>query len=189
MNAADAEADVLAALDRGDVAAAATLALRAYGPQIYGYIAAVVRDEDAAADAFAAFSEDLWLGLPAFRREASIRTWAYKLAWHATLKVARDPYKRRARALPSSAYSEIAAQVRTDTAVHLRTETKDRLAELRASLSPEEQSLLVLRLDRQLSWRDVALAMGGEEAALRKRFERIKERLRAMAKERGLLGS
>jgi RNA polymerase sigma-70 factor (ECF subfamily) len=62
----------------------------------------------------------------------------------------------------------------------------------RARLSPEERALLVLRLDRDLAWREVAtvLSADGEpvdEAALRKRFERLKAKLAQLAREEGLL--
>jgi RNA polymerase sigma-70 factor (ECF subfamily) len=60
---------------------------------------------------------------------------------------------------------------------------------LRESLDPDEQTLLILRIDRQMAWTDIARIMGGDApeaesrqaATLRKRFERLKERLRSMA--------
>jgi len=62
----------------------------------------------------------------------------------------------------------------------------DQLEELRRELSPEEQNLLALRIDQQLSWEEVAtvLPSAGEPpsvAMLRKRFERLKERIARMA--------
>ena len=65
------------------------------------------------------------------------------------------------------------------------------LDRLREALSAEEQTLLFLRLDQQLEWTEVAevLSAGGpvvEPAALRKRYERLKERLAKLAKEQGL---
>jgi RNA polymerase sigma-70 factor (ECF subfamily) len=52
--------------------------------------------------------------------------------------------------------------------------------------------MIILRFDRGLSWTEVAqvLAAGGapvDEAALRKRFERLKKRLRELAIAEGLL--
>jgi RNA polymerase sigma-70 factor (ECF subfamily) len=64
---------------------------------------------------------------------------------------------------------------------------------LRETLTPEEQTLLHLRIDQALSWDEIALVFGKdgssvEAATLRKRFERLKERLAALARERGLVG-
>ena len=62
-----------------------------------------------------------------------------------------------------------------------------------------DQMLLILRVDRNLSWRDIAIVMeedvlrqdDGEvkkvETRLRKRFERVKEKLKGMAKAEGLI--
>jgi hypothetical protein len=61
-------------LDAGDLDGAASAALRGYGPQVLGCLRAVLRDEDAAAEAFSRFAEALCKGLPRFRGEASLLT-------------------------------------------------------------------------------------------------------------------
>ena len=181
----DVEAAAGAALDRGDHAGAATAILRGYGPQILSYLTAVLRDEDRAGEAFADFSEDLWRGLPGFERRCPLRAWAYKIARHAALKIAADPYRRRAETLASEGYSRLAAEVRSSTALHLRSESRALLNELRAGLTLDEQTLLVLRIDRKLEWREVAAALDADEAALRKRYERLKEQLRRQLRDPG----
>jgi DNA-directed RNA polymerase specialized sigma24 family protein len=74
-----------------------------------------------------------------------------------------------------------------DLAALLDTGIKDRMAALRAELSPEDQTLLTLRVDRDLPWGDVADILDEAEPALRKRFERLKLRLRELARTHGLL--
>ena len=92
--------------------------------------------------------------------------------------------------------SELVAQVRTATAQHLRTEVKDGFARLRATLDPDDQLLLGLRLDADLGWNDIARVLAGEEAApvsvrevaaLRKRYERLKKQLRELAQAEKLV--
>jgi RNA polymerase sigma-70 factor, ECF subfamily len=177
------------ALDAGDVTAAATLGLRGYGPQILGYLTVVLRQRDLADDAFSVFAEDLWKGLEGFRRGSSFRTWAYKLAYHAALRILRDPEHRRGITLATSAASVLAAEVRSETPLHLRTDTKTSVQKLREELTADEQTLLVLRIDRRLEWREVAEVLDAEEPAVRKRFERLREKLRKLAQDRGLLDS
>jgi len=186
------EQQIASCLDRGDVKQAATEALRGYGPQILAYLAGVLRDDEAAAEVFSEFSEDLWRGIGAFRRESSFRTWAYRLAWNAARQLARDPFRKRGRRLMTSEWSAIAQEVRSSTATQRQFEIQGRLAKLRTALHPDEQSLLILRVDRELSWKEVAQVMSEsetplDEAALRKRFERLKARLHKMAKKEGLL--
>jgi len=94
--------------------------------------------------------------------------------------------------------SEIIDEVRTQTAEYLRDEAKDRLRVLRDNLTPDEQAILTLRLDRGLCWAEIAEIMSDSaaddekerkrsEAGVRKQFERLKDRLRELAKREGLL--
>jgi RNA polymerase sigma-70 factor, ECF subfamily len=186
------EAEIARLLEASDLTSAAAAIMRGYGPAILGYLAALAGDEDRADDVFSQFCEDLWRGLPAFRRDASVRTWVYKLAWHAWLRNERDAYRRHAHPLVTEEMSRLAAAVRSTTALHLRTEAKDAVARLREQLAPDEQSLLVLRIDRGLSWSEVASVMSTPEEHLdpqtvAKRFQRVKERLRKLAEDAGLL--
>ncbi len=187
------EAEIGARLEEGDHAGAATCALRGYGPEILGYLASILRDAPAADEVFSTFCEDLWRGVPQFRRASSFRTWAYKIAWHAAVRHLEDPFKKRGQPLATEQAEKLAVEVRTTTALHLRDTAKDALAALRAGLAPEEQALLVLRVDRGLSWTEIAEALADAgapaagEAALRKRFERLKGKLRQEAEALGLL--
>lgn len=187
------EQTIASHLASGDHAQAATVALGGLGPQILGYIHAMLRDEDAAHDVFGQFSEELWKSIGTFRAESSFKTWAYKLVAHAIGRHRRDPYRRRGQALASGQLSAIVHDVRSRTPPFRRTEVKDKITQLRESLEPEDQSLLFLRIDQGLSWTEVAEVVSAEgdavdAATLRKRFERAKQRLRKLADEAGVLG-
>lgn len=189
----DLEQRIAAHLAAGAHDQAATVALTGLGPQILGYIHAMLRDEDAAHDVFGQFSEELWKSIGTFRAESSFKTWAYKLVMHAIGRHRRDPYRRRGQAIESGELSAIVQDVRSRTAPFQRTEVKDQIARLRESLDPEDQSLLFLRIDQGLSWNEVAEVVSAEgtavdAATLRKRFERAKQRLRKLAEDAGLLG-
>jgi RNA polymerase sigma-70 factor (ECF subfamily) len=181
-----------ALLAGGDLHGAAEAVIRDYGPQILGYLVSVLRNDGDAADVFSQFTEDLWRGLPGFRGECPLRVWAYRLAWHAAARHLRDPYRARGRRLETTELSRVADEVRSSVLLGRGEARRRGIDRLREKLAPDEQSLLVLRLDRGLSWREVAtvLAQDGEdvdEAVLRKRFERLKDRLARMAHDEGLL--
>jgi RNA polymerase sigma-70 factor (ECF subfamily) len=183
---------ILSALERGAPEEAATEAIRGYGPQILGYLTRVLGSEDEAADAFSYFSERLWKGMAAFEGRSSVRVWAYRIAWTAALRVAGDGFRRRRERLRTSMASRVAADVLTRGAAEARAREEDGMERLRAQLEPAERALLVLRLDQRLSWREVAEVMAEDgtpvpEAALRKRFERLKEKLARLARAEGLL--
>lgn len=183
-------------LERGDLTGAATLVVRGFGPEILGFLAARLRDEVAANEAFSMFTEDLWRGLPKFAERSSVRVWAYTLARHAAIRHQASPHRKRERNLPLSArdaLSKLVNRVRTDTAPFLRTEFKTRVAELRQRLSADDRTLLVLRVDRGLEWGEVARVFLGpdtaaservvaaEAARLRKRFQLVKAKIRKLA--------
>jgi len=187
------EAEIRRRCEQADWAGAATRALEGYGPEVLGFLYAALNDEDDARDGFSIFSEALFLGLPGFRWQCQFRTWAYALARSAMCRVLRDP-RRADRHVALSQVPEMALRVegiRTTTLPFLRSEVKARVRSLRQALEPDDQTLLNLRIDRGMAWRDVAMVMVGadasddelarETASLRKRFERIKQRIRALA--------
>ena len=201
-----AEERIRSAFARGDLEACATTLLEFYGPEIFGFLVARLRNTELASEAFADFAEDLWRGLAGFRWLCSARAWAYTLARHAASRTIRQRRRRGAHVVPLShagPISELAERVRSETAVVLRTNTRNRFAELRDQLPVGDQMLLLLRVNRGLAWLDIAriMARGSAEEArdlptealtaeasrLRKRFQKAKEKLRRMAEEAGLL--
>jgi len=170
---------------------AATEAIRVMGPRVLRYIRSLLRDEEAARDAFSRWAENVWKGLPGFRWDAPLSAWGFRLAHHAALNVQGEAWRRRGRPFATGEASRLAEEVRTRTAVRVERQRRA-LDVLRESLSVADRALLALRIDQDLPWAEIAhaLAAGGEEvdpATLMKRFERLKARLARMAKEQGLL--
>jgi RNA polymerase sigma-70 factor, ECF subfamily len=187
------EGRIAGLLDRDDRQTAVVEAIRGYGPEVLGYLFATLRQETAAEEVFAQFSEDLWKTIEKYRRECSMRTWCYKLAWEATKKYLRDPYFRRGIPMTGE-WSQLAAAVRDETAPFLRSTMKDKIVRLRERLRPLDQTLLTLRVDRGLSWTEIATVLATPrrpigEATLRKRWERLKQSLRKLAEADGLIGA
>jgi RNA polymerase sigma-70 factor (ECF subfamily) len=200
----------IAAEDRNG---ATTAVLRLYGGELYGFLCSVARDQTIADEAYSELCEVVWKQLGAFRWEASLRSWLYALARRLVLRLRVDGYRRAARARPlelAPEVIEVAARMRTSTLEIQRSDVKSAFRALRDELSEEDQELLALRVDRDLSWRDIARILeSGDElveagvaaegasraspaidslaATLRKRFERVRGRLRELASERGLL--
>jgi RNA polymerase sigma-70 factor, ECF subfamily len=196
------EREVRHLCEQGEPARAAETAIRGYGPEILGVLTATHRGEEAAEEVFSQWSERLWRGIGGFTWSCSLRTWAYTLARNASISFQRhERYRERLHPpMPDSELlSQVALQVRTQTKPYLRTEAKSKLAELRDSLPDEDRTLLVLRIDKGMEWKDLARVMLGEEAdvsaaqltkesqRLRKRFQLLKERLIEQGRREGLL--
>jgi RNA polymerase sigma-70 factor, ECF subfamily len=187
-------------LERDELDAAIASAIEGYGPEILGFLVAVTRDPDTADDVFSIFCEDVWRGLAGFRWEGALRAWLYTLCRRALLRYRRSAYQKNRCGLSAlGTLSQVAANVRTLAHESLQAASPTQFSRLRDQLTEDERALLILRVDRGLAWNEIAQSMDeGDEpltdaalqrqaAALRKRFERIKERLRVLAREAGLL--
>jgi RNA polymerase sigma-70 factor, ECF subfamily len=190
------EASIRAAWEAGDFAGATTAALRGYGPEVLGFLVAMQHDHGRAEEAFSLFAERLWKGMNRFEWKSSVRTWSYVLARNAAADLHRreSRHQRKRVEMSSAPISEVAAKVRTETMSLLRTEKRTAFTRLREELPEADRALLVLRIDRDLAWRDIAKILGAEDdaldreaARLRKRFQFVKERLHALGKARGLI--
>lgn len=192
------EAAIKAAWERGDFDSAISTALDRYGDELFGFLMGLARDQTQAEDAFSAACERMWRGLPAFRWESSLRVWAYRIARNEFLRTTREVARQR-KGVPISQVASIQKAVdrmRSSTPPEQRTEVKDRFAELRAELDPEDLMLLGLRIEQKMAWADIANVLAAAEdtpratppdareiATLRKRFARLKDRLRDRARK------
>jgi RNA polymerase sigma-70 factor (ECF subfamily) len=196
----EAEQAIREAFEAGNLARAAELTLATYGDELFGFLMARLRSASDAHEVFSMFTEDLWTGLPGFGFRCSVRTWVYILARSATSRYLLGPEAHVRRHEGPSELDALVERARTATHVYQRTTIKDRFRLLREQLDDEDQVLLILRVDRGMAWRDLAIAMSGnaeldeasidrESMRLRKAFERVKKELRRIATRDGLLGT
>jgi RNA polymerase sigma-70 factor (ECF subfamily) len=103
--------------------------------------------------------------------------------------------------VPLSASPEVARvaeRVRTTTLASLKTANREAIAELRDQLAAPDRMLLVLRVDRELGWDELARVfldqpdppageLKREAARLRKRFQLIKQKLVQLGRSAGLV--
>lgn len=193
----DVEEQIARLRATGQLKEVATLAIESYGAEVLRFLELMLHDHADSADAFSQACEDLWKGLPRFEGRASMKTWFYTLARHAASRLRRSAHPHRLTGV--SEVSDIAERVRSRTRPHLRTEVKVGFAAIRETLDEADRLLLVLRVDRAMSWTDVARVMADEgdddsdeqvtraAARLRKRFQSVKESIRERAIASGLI--
>lgn len=176
---------------------AVELLVGAYGREILQFLHGFLRDGQDAEEVFAQMCLKLLEEIPRFRGECSGRAWFFYKSRYAALDWVRSPRRQRERRLEThelSRMSDLVAQVRSETRPYLKTEVKDRFAELREKLKPEERMLLVLYKYQDMPSHEVAEAMSTPEdpwtaAKVRKRWQRLKIKIAQMAKREGLLPS
>jgi RNA polymerase sigma-70 factor (ECF subfamily) len=186
-------------LASGNATAAATETLRTLGPEVLGFLSGVLGDDADADEVFAAMSERLWHSLVSFEWRCSLRTWAYVIARHEISRFRRRARRHLAGRVRISELADAIAAVHSETRSTQRSARRRKLTVLRDELPPDDRTLLVLRVDRDLSWEEIALVFirdprrcteenrKREAARLRKRFQLVKERLARRVREEGLL--
>lgn len=194
------ERQALEAHGQGRTSEAAGVLVRGFGPELLSFLSVTLRDPVVAEDVFSTVCEQILRGLPGFQGRSSLRTWCYTIARNAANQQRQANRRRSSREVADEGLSAIAAKVRTETSPFLRTEAKSKMAALRDALPEEDRQLLVLRVDKRMSWDDIASIFLGEDPAsaadarkreaarLRKRFQLVKERLLAQGREAGLVG-
>lgn len=179
---ASVEQELAALLLEGAIEQAATLAIRRYGPEIFGYLVNTMNDASAADEIYAQFIEDLWRGIQTFRPNAQVRTWAYVIARSARARYCRGVFRRREQRLLTEQQERLKAD--TINLSKLReTPPEEKLLRVRAQLSAEDRELLTLRLDRQLQWDEIARIIDINVPAARQRYRRIKKKIRVLLDE------
>jgi RNA polymerase sigma-70 factor (ECF subfamily) len=198
VDGSDDELVLRAAWDAGRYDETTTLALERYGPEILGILAVRLRSDGAAAEAFSMFAVDLWRGMSGFAWRCTLRAWAHRIARNAANRWAVAGARLAARnlPLPGDLIERVAEQIKTTTLIYMKSEVKSEIRRLRDELPAEDQLVLVLRVDKNLEWRDIAMALADhdldepalarESARLRKRLQLATARLRELAAERGL---
>lgn len=206
MNPTEAlEVEVKALLDAGQDSRAVASILESFGRKLFGFIFSLSHDEELSSEGFSEFTEDLCRGIGGFEWRCPLESWLYSLARHAAIRVGKAAGRRRKRSISLADAPEVAAveaRVRTETLGYLKTTARGRLTELRDTLSVEDRSLLLMRVDRNLSWLELARVslekkadseadltqeqLDREAARLRKRFQLVKTRLQRLAKAENL---
>lgn len=181
----------VALLAAGDRRGAAAEVVRVHGARVREYLRALLRQRDAADDAYSLFCEWTLSAISGYRGDSSLRTWALGIAYNAARRVRDDAFRRRRRSLHGRELLQLADGARTSSAMR-RERAARRLEELKRHLSEDDRNLLALRIDQRLGWEEIAsvLASGGQAVtsrALRKRFERLKGRIGRLARELGVI--
>jgi RNA polymerase sigma-70 factor (ECF subfamily) len=193
------EAAVREALVRDDVRGAVETAVALYGAEVFGFVSGVMDDPTAARDAYVRFAERLWRNIGRFRWHYSLRTFCYGLARREIARrraeAPRPPSVRSAPAPSRGQRSQAAGPDSLGAWTTGMATLRAGIDILRSELAPEDREILVLRVDRGLSWRDVALTtlddvsegdIQRESDRLALRFVAIKEQLARAAAAHGI---
>lgn len=180
-NNATAQDVIENALASGAYADAFAAILLIHEPEVRGYFIKLLGDRDRADDVFGEFRATLLESLPRYRSECGVRTWTYIIMRTALNNYLRTPENDLARRERMSNLPEPEAREHDRTRPYLKTAIKRRTRELWKLLDEEDQTILVLVVDRTMTYEQVARVLLGPDhdaEAVRKKVDVIKQRIR-----------
>ncbi len=191
--------------DRADVTLEPESCTRAllteHGAEVFSFLRAVCGSEHEAREVFREFTDEVFRALPRSHDAITPRIWAYRLAERARRRKELSQRPTATRVSPNRVpnFDQLVGAMKTSPPLRAADERREKIKRLRVLLAPADRALLVLRVDRQVSWSDLAWVVNseaefsdsarlewlGKEA--RKEFQRVKARLRLLAAAEGLL--
>ncbi len=168
-----------------------------YGVRVFGHLRAIMKNDREAKEVFFKFSCVVLEDIAAFRGELSLKSWLYGVAY----RVMVEHWKER------NTRSEFQFTRNDDRAFHGRASIdrwdespiKDALRQLCSQLPKDEQTILILRIERDMDWYELARVFLDIEEATnaellqfvmnrrKLRFNRSKEKVHTLAAVKALL--
>jgi len=180
-NKAALDSEVQELLAAGRERDAAHLLLARLSPELKPFLHRLLGDAALADEALSITCEHLWRGLAGFRWECTLRSWSYIVARREASRCRARQARAGIKQTTLSAADDVPA--RAPTAPGLSTTGLDLLENLRAGLSDEDRDLLVMRVERDLAWKDIAVAFLEDSAAgeaVDREAARLRQRYRSI---------
>lgn len=166
-----------AALRAGDHRTAVALCARQHGAALGRLCMSWLGTQSEADEAVQETLLAAFDGMGQYRAEGSVRAWLFGIARRVCARRAETRGRREQRLRLVHGDGDVAPGADTLLAARRDAERVRRALE---QLKPSERDAVVLRYERELSFREVGIACGIDEAAARKRVSRALERLRAL---------
>jgi len=168
------ETFLLARARQGDLAAFETV-VRRYQRRVYGVALRIVRAHDVADDVAQEAFVRAWRSLDRFELGRPFGPWVCRIAANLAVNHVRSP-RAREEGLPEG-YAEMRSSDPGPLGAVLDTEAREVLDEAMNGLSPEQRAVFVLRTVEEMSYEEIAGALGISQGTVMSRLFRGRERL------------
>lgn len=132
---------------------------------LYAYIYKIIKNHYDAEDVLQDVFITAFYKLPSLKDDSKFKSWIYQIAYTKSLEHLRKQKR--------IVVSEIVEKVDLINA-------EDKMTDLINSLKPEERSLLLLKVEHGFSFNEIAVILKIKPAATRKRYERIRSKLKKL---------
>jgi len=168
------ETFLLARARQGDLAAFETV-VRRYQRRVYGVALRIVRAHDVADDVAQEAFVRAWRSLDRFELGRPFGPWVCRIAANLAVNHVRSP-RAREEGLPEG-YAETRSSDPGPLGAVLDAEAREVLDEAMGGLSPEQRAVFVLRAVEDMSYEEIAGALGISQGTVMSRLFRARERL------------
>ena len=168
------ETFLLARARQGDLAAFETV-VRRYQRRVYGVALRIVRAHDVADDVAQEAFVRAWRSLDRFELGRPFGPWVCRIAANLGVNYVRSP-RAREEGLPEG-YAETRSSDPGPLGAVLDAEAREVLDEAMGGLSPEQRAVFVLRTVEEMSYEEIAGALGISPGTVMSRLFRARERL------------
>jgi RNA polymerase sigma-70 factor (ECF subfamily) len=171
------DAAIFAAVDKNDLNLAGRLVMARYGDDVARYCRSLLRNDADSQDAWECIFIKAIENLAGFRREASLKTWIFRIAHNHCIGLVRA--RERAARVHARLMSEPrgAGETMLCDALHAKR-LRRALQACLDSTSHETLNALLLHYQQSMSFDEIALALEGKPETWRKRVQRALPKLR-----------
>jgi RNA polymerase sigma factor (sigma-70 family) len=182
---ADAEIQIVAAIDAADPRRALDLMMAAYGESVYGYCSRTLKDDALADDVHQLVFVQAYQGLASFGKRSSVKTWLFGIACHRCLDALKSARRASRRFVHEdadiSSSEEPSFETKADGAVISRV-----LDECLAKLAPQIRMVLLLRFNQDFTFEEMSGMLGEKAGTLQARVARAMPILRGCLLAKGI---
>jgi len=136
-------------------------------------------------DLFQEIAVGLWRAIPAYRGEASERTWLYRIAHNIAISSSTRLRRRGKTEGPIRETVDLVTANADAEQQAVRNEQRRRLAEVIRTLPAVDRQMILLHLEG-LSYAEIEQISGLSQSAVATRLSRVRERLKEKMQARGM---
>ncbi len=153
-----------------------------YQKQIYAFVYRIINDPEEAKDLTQKTFLKAFHAIGGFRKEASFKTWLYKIAMNTSLSHFKQ---NRQREMETELQEALIANQAGALSLVIEKERMDYLRKALGALPERQRLAIILRTYEGLSCKETAEVMGCSEGAVKAHYHTAVKGLRTLLKEKG----
>ncbi len=163
-------------LSQGDIAAVRDL-LRNYEKGLYGYLWNMLKHQQDCEDALQDTFRKALEALPAYREERHFKSWLFRIGHNAGIEIIRR--RKRIVEMPEPLEDQVIVPSSGPRESLIQRELTEELNDAIANLPPTERAVVLLRLEEELSFKEIAQVVDVPLGTVLARMHKAKERMRS----------